>query len=112
VFGRSSHSHGDDGCAVNAPSAAVDDLRVVLLVSQIEVVSTWEELQTASPQFNVAAADSESGMAVGVARAEGRKCARCWFYSSNVGEDHAHSGICLRCADVVVADKYDIDEAA
>jgi isoleucyl-tRNA synthetase len=112
VFGRTVHGHGDDGCAVNAPSAAVDDLRVVLLVSQIEVVSTWEELQRASPQYNVAAADSEGGMAVGVARAEGRKCARCWFYSANVGEDHAHSGICLRCADVVVADKYVIDEAA
>jgi isoleucyl-tRNA synthetase len=52
-------------------------------------------------------AGAGSGIAVGGVRAEGTKCERCWFYSPHVGQDAVHSTICLRCANAVVADKYE-----
>lgn len=58
------------------------------------------------PQYNVAGKDSESGVTVGVRKAEGKKCDRCWYYSESVGEDHEHPDICPRCADTVRTDGY------
>jgi isoleucyl-tRNA synthetase len=42
-----------------------------------------------------------SGLGVGVARAEGGKCERCWTYSKNVGRQGVHAGVCERCAAVL-----------
>ena len=39
---------------------------------------------------------------VGVSRADGRKCERCWNYSTLVGRDGAHPALCERCVPVVV----------
>lgn len=41
------------------------------------------------------------GLTVGVAKAQGEKCERCWTYSSTVNADHAHPGLCSRCAAVM-----------
>jgi isoleucyl-tRNA synthetase len=40
-----------------------------------------------------------AGVAVGVERAGGEKCARCWRVLPEVGS--AHAGLCLRCTAVV-----------
>ena len=32
---------------------------------------------------------------------EGEKCERCWSISETVGQNEAHSTLCVRCADVV-----------
>ena len=50
--------------------------------------------------------NSESGLSVGVARAKGRKCDRCWYYSENVGHHAQHSDLCLRCAAVLEKDNH------
>ena len=34
---------------------------------------------------------------VGVAPAEGVKCARCWHYSTTVGQSPTYAGVCDRC---------------
>lgn len=38
---------------------------------------------------------------VGVARADGAKCERCWNYSPAVGTLQGHHGLCERCYEVI-----------
>ena len=61
--------------------------------------------------FNLPAKESESGVSLGVVRAKGKKCDRCWFYSESVGldQDALYSDICLRCSNVVRVDGYTFD---
>jgi isoleucyl-tRNA synthetase len=40
-------------------------------------------------------------LAVGVERAKGSKCVRCWKYDEAVGRETSHPGLCPRCAGVV-----------
>ena len=39
---------------------------------------------------------------IGVAKAEGKKCSRCWNWSKFVGSDKTHPDLCKRCVDVIV----------
>lgn len=41
------------------------------------------------------------GLKVGVAKAAGQKCARCWKYSPSVGKNQTHPEICERCSHVL-----------
>ncbi len=45
--------------------------------------------------------DLIGGLSVGIVKAGGAKCARCWKYSESVGANNAHPEICARCAAVV-----------
>ncbi|HYL81408.1 MAG TPA: class I tRNA ligase family protein, partial [Candidatus Acidoferrum sp.] len=45
---------------------------------------------------------AEAGLSVRVARAEGRKCPRCWNYRDSVGASAAHPDLCARCAEVLL----------
>lgn len=85
---------------------SVDDLRFVFMVSQVHIYDNEEALKAACPDFQVLANASESGISVGVKKAQGKKCDRCWYYSESVGEDHDHPDICTRCAHVVKTDGY------
>ncbi|MEW5933786.1 MAG: zinc finger domain-containing protein, partial [Bacillota bacterium] len=42
-----------------------------------------------------------AGVGVGVLRAAGTRCERCWVYSGTVGADPEHPDLCERCADVL-----------
>lgn len=100
---------------IQAGNNAVDDLRFILLVSQLDFADTIEQLRELCPAYCLDAKDTESGVSVGVARALGSKCDRCWYYGETVGADHEHSEVCPRCADVVKRDGYVVvgaDEAA
>ena len=48
-----------------------------------------------------AAGDGASGVRVQVSKAPGRKCERCWNYSTHVGEDPEYPGVCERCSAVL-----------
>ncbi len=69
------------------------DLPDLFIVSQVE--------------FGVAQGDyvyeteDIAGLKVGVVKAEGEKCSRCWKFAKTVGENNQHPEICGRCADVV-----------
>jgi isoleucyl-tRNA synthetase len=39
------------------------------------------------------------GLAVGVEKAHGTKCERCWIFDQSVGENPQHPTICSRCAE-------------
>ena len=45
--------------------------------------------------------EGDSPWSVEVARAEGKKCERCWNYSEAVGEAKVHPAVCPRCASVL-----------
>lgn len=38
---------------------------------------------------------------IGVARADGAKCERCWNYTQDVGSFHDHPTLCGRCYGVI-----------
>jgi isoleucyl-tRNA synthetase len=49
----------------------------------------------------VIGAGGDGALTVAVDKAPGRKCARCWNYSTSVGTSAAHPDFCRRCDDVV-----------
>ncbi len=69
-----------------------EDLRALLIVSQVNIVA---EDAIAEPYDSV----EIKGLKIGVKKASGQKCGRCWIYSSSVGSDSLHPAICGRCLD-------------
>jgi isoleucyl-tRNA synthetase len=60
----------------------LDDLRYIFIVSQVDLVHSDE---------------GASGVTVKVLPAEGKKCERCWNYSTHVGESSRYPTVCERC---------------
>jgi len=90
---------------------AVDDLRFILLASQVHLVDSPEEVSAACDEAHTnPLARSESGCFVGVTKASGSKCERCWFYDDNVGTHSGHDNVCPRCGAAVQARKDDEEE--
>ncbi|MDJ0598241.1 MAG: isoleucine--tRNA ligase [Crocosphaera sp.] len=76
----------------------VDELRYFVLASQVELVDSLEEIKKTDYQ-------SESELvSVGVIKAEGEKCDRCWNYSTKVGEFKDDPTICERCNAALVGE--------
>lgn len=71
-------------------SAYKEDLRSLLIVSQVSIVD-------GDPGTGAYESNEIPGMKIGVTKAEGKKCSRCWIYSTHVGSDSDHPGICHRC---------------
>lgn len=84
----------------------MDDLRFILMTSQVTIVDTPAEVLAKCDTYKTESGESESGLTIGVTKAAGVKCDRCWYYSDSVGEDHEHSDVCLRCADVIRTDNH------
>lgn len=80
-----------------------DPLRYAFIVSQAELVGSAEEAAAAPYSSTAELEDGEGSgtITVGVLRAEGTKCARCWNYSTAVGQDAEHPELCERCLPVV-----------
>lgn len=72
------------GDAFEVVKANSEFLRELLNVSQLEVEST----ESADLQFIVAKADGE-------------KCARCWHFETDIGQNEEHPTICGRCVEAV-----------
>ena len=70
--------------------AYLEDLRALLIVSDVRIV---EEREIGEP-FRSA---EIPGLLVGVSRAKGEKCNRCWNYSGTVGANAKHPALCARC---------------
>jgi isoleucyl-tRNA synthetase len=75
----------------------VDELRTALMISQVNLVDSEDEITSACDSAYIAKGDL-SGCTIGVKKAEGVKCGRCWFYDKAVGT-HARYGadLCQRC---------------
>jgi isoleucyl-tRNA synthetase len=70
-------------------------LPALFIVSQVELVSA--AAADAKP------AESATGLSIAVRRADGKKCERCWNYSTHVGESAKFPTVCERCLPVVEA---------
>lgn len=69
----------------------IDELRYLLLTSQVELLDSAEGLQG----LEYTAQTEDWG--IGVVKADGQKCDRCWNYSTRMGESAEHPLICERC---------------
>jgi isoleucyl-tRNA synthetase len=84
--------------AMNPPSLSgngVDELRYLLLASQVEV------LDQPSPLAELKYQSQSDLLGVGVVDAEGQKCDRCWNYSTQVGQVAEQPLICERCVEAL-----------
>ena len=81
--------------ATVAGSLHVDELRYLFLVSQVAVLGSVDQLE--GLKFS---SESDS-LGVGIIDAEGKKCDRCWNYSTSVGQDSDHPTICNRCVEAL-----------
>lgn len=88
-------SHKQLGDAIKAfnpvKGNGIDELRYLLLTSQVELLDSAEGLQG----LEYTAQTEDWG--IGVVKADGQKCDRCWNYSTHVGESAEHPLICERC---------------
>jgi isoleucyl-tRNA synthetase len=65
-----------------------EDLRYLFIVSQVTLERS-------------ASGNGTGGLTVEVSKAAGRKCERCWNYSTRVGENSKYPTVCERCAPVL-----------
>lgn len=73
----------------------VDELRYLFLTSQVQLLE-----QPEPPVFMSYATSYDAGewkIWATLAAEAGRKCDRCWNYSSHVGKSHEHPLLCERC---------------
>ena len=77
----------------------VDELRTTLMLSQVNLVDSEAEVLELCDEKYVAASGTLSGCVVGVKKADGHKCSRCWFYGETMGKDLGmeHEDVCPRC---------------
>ncbi|HBH86122.1 MAG TPA: isoleucine--tRNA ligase, partial [Syntrophaceae bacterium] len=67
-----------------------EDLKTLLILSQVNITDKDEIKDPyVSEEF--------PGLTIGVTKAQGKKCDRCWIYSETVGADPDHPTICERC---------------
>jgi len=79
----------------------VDELRTVLMLSQVILVDSPEAVTEACDEKYVST-NSSSGVVIGVKKAQGQKCDRCWFYDDQVGKHGLpYEGICQRCNEAI-----------
>ncbi|NJL01002.1 MAG: isoleucine--tRNA ligase [Spirulinaceae cyanobacterium RM2_2_10] len=74
----------------------VDALRYLVLASQVELTDSADAIQTATYRSET------DWLTVGVVKAEGEKCDRCWNYSTQVGDSSDDPTICERCVGALV----------
>jgi isoleucyl-tRNA synthetase len=68
----------------------LEDLRSLLIVSQLQLA---DENEITKPYRS----EEIKGLFVGVEKARGVKCERCWIYEESVGSDANHPTVCGRC---------------
>jgi isoleucyl-tRNA synthetase len=68
----------------------LEELRALLIVSQLQLA---EETEITKPYKS----EEIKGLFVGVEKARGVKCERCWIYEESVGSDAKHPTVCGRC---------------
>lgn len=79
-----------------------DMLHRIFITSQVEVLPSLESDFTANiPYTGEYLVQEQNRIWIGVSRADGSKCERCWNYSPQVGSFAKHPTLCGRCYNVV-----------
>lgn len=69
-----------------------DELKEIFIVSQIKLDKTGKGEHVA---------ENMPGLSVTITRAEGKKCERCWTFSTTVGKNASGENVCSRCAAIL-----------
>ena len=77
-----------------------DDLRFLFITSGVELAEPGS-LPGDRGDVRVFASEKIPELKVGVTRAGGDKCERCWNYTRDVGADSRWPAICARCAEAI-----------
>ncbi|MBN1662934.1 MAG: isoleucine--tRNA ligase [Deltaproteobacteria bacterium] len=91
--------HSLDAAIALAPPAALkafmenyaEEIKTLAIVSQLRVVDE-------KPAGELYQSSEFEGLTIGVTKAPGEKCNRCWNYSESVGRIAEHPDICERCS--------------
>ncbi|RLM80431.1 isoleucine--tRNA ligase, chloroplastic/mitochondrial [Panicum miliaceum] len=87
---------------LSSASNDADALHHLFITSQVEVLATLNEETTSSVSYTGKFSDPRTGdIWIGVTRADGAKCERCWNYTRDVGSFHDHPTLCARCYGVI-----------
>ncbi|KAF7837821.1 isoleucine--tRNA ligase, chloroplastic/mitochondrial [Senna tora] len=104
------HIHTSDASLVSqltdlcAAKNDADTLHRLFITSQVEILPSLEdEVMANIPYSGECLIQGNSKVWVGISRAEGSKCERCWNYSELVGSFSDHPTLCGRCHNVVAA---------
>jgi isoleucyl-tRNA synthetase len=74
----------------------------LLIVSQVEVsADSPVDIRVPNRHGDPFRSDLFPGLAIGVIAASGKKCERCWNYSTHVGENARYPGVCERCSEAL-----------
>jgi isoleucyl-tRNA synthetase len=92
---------------LNSPEIA-NDLRYLFIVSDVQVTSSAAQAVDGCEFKSITDVPGAGSVSVGIARAAGHKCARCWNFSTLVGADAKHSQLCERCVPIVNATHPDL----
>ncbi|XP_077240714.1 tRNA synthetase class I (I, L, M and V) family protein isoform X2 [Tasmannia lanceolata] len=84
-----------------AASNDADALHRIFITSQVEILSSLKNEITANVPYSGNFVQGQSATWIGISRADGTKCERCWNYTPQVGSFAEHPTLCGRCYDVV-----------
>ncbi len=74
----------------------------VYLTPKVYLVDSEESVTSACEEAYVSTSGTLSGCIVGVKKADGKKCSRCWFHDNQVGKiESRFDDICQRCDDAI-----------
>ena len=79
--------------AEEAFQAMKDDLRLLFIVSNLDIKSASEEAP--------AEAKAYGDLKIKVEKAPGETCSRCWVIKEDIGANPTHPEACKRCGDIV-----------
>ena len=92
--------------AVVRIASAPEDLPGLLgakreLLPTVLIVSRVELSRSSAPASVTYESQDIPGLVIGIDRARGEKCERCWMRSEHVGENREHPTLCERCVPIV-----------
>jgi isoleucyl-tRNA synthetase len=82
----------------------VDELRTVLMLSEVHIVEKESDIAKMCDASYISSGATLSGCVIGIRKASGQKCARCWFYDNQVGNHGLpNADACQRCNEAIVS---------
>jgi isoleucyl-tRNA synthetase len=75
----------------------------LLMDAKTHLAAFRELLNVSQLDVHVTPGNGEPTLAIGVGKALGQKCERCWHWEEDVGENTAHPTICGRCVEAISA---------
>ena len=80
------------------------DWKEILIVSEVKILQEVPSVSSGIGKDKsevMMKSEEMSELYIGVRRAPGKKCVRCWNWNPTVGENREHTQLCARCVQVV-----------